>query len=114
MPECDGFDVFELLGNDLPPAVVCVTAYDQCALQAFEAGAFDNPHPIGRSVAPSKGSFSRIHHSTIVNLDRGRGLRLGEDGEYEVLLENGARLRLSQRYRKQVQSRLGVRGSNRA
>jgi two-component system LytT family response regulator len=29
MPECDGFDVLELLGRDLPPALVFVTAYDQ-------------------------------------------------------------------------------------
>src|SRR5947209_17129265 len=41
MPECDGFDVLELLGKDLPPAVVFVTAYDQYALRAFEAGALD-------------------------------------------------------------------------
>jgi two-component system, LytTR family, response regulator len=41
MPECDGFDVMEQLGNDLPVAVVFVTAYDQYALKAFEAGALD-------------------------------------------------------------------------
>jgi len=41
MPECDGFDVIEMLGKDLPPAVVFVTAYDQYALRAFEAGALD-------------------------------------------------------------------------
>ena len=41
MPECDGFDVLEMLGNDLPPAVIFVTAYDQYALRAFEAGALD-------------------------------------------------------------------------
>src|SRR5580693_3939452 len=41
MPECDGFDVLELLGGDLPAAVVFVTAYDQYALRAFEAGALD-------------------------------------------------------------------------
>ena len=41
MPECDGFDVLELLGPDLPPAVVFVTAYDQYAIRAFEAGALD-------------------------------------------------------------------------
>jgi two-component system LytT family response regulator len=182
MPECDGFDVLELLGPDLPPAVVFVTAYDQYALRAFEAGAldyllkpFDNArferaldrakqrltraaelpgkperlaiksagqvwfvkihdidwieaadyyaclhvgsrtHLLRRSMAELEqeldpSAFSRIHRSTIVNLERVRGLKLGEDGEYEVLLENGARLRLSQRYRKQLQSRLGVRG----
>src|SRR5712664_1803019 len=41
MPECDGFDVLELLGSATPPAIVFVTAYDQYALRAFEAGALD-------------------------------------------------------------------------
>src|SRR6185437_1684803 len=41
MPECDGFDVLELLGSDLPRAVVFVTAHDEYALRAFEAGALD-------------------------------------------------------------------------
>ena len=41
MPECDGFDVLELLGADLPETVIFVTAYDTYALRAFEAGALD-------------------------------------------------------------------------
>ncbi len=41
MPECDGFDVIERLGRDLPPAIVFVTAYDRYAIRAFEAGALD-------------------------------------------------------------------------
>jgi two-component system LytT family response regulator len=41
MPECGGFDVLELLGVDLPHAIIFVTAYDAYALQAFEAGALD-------------------------------------------------------------------------
>jgi len=41
MPESDGFDVLEMLGRELPPAIVFVTAYDQYALRAFEAGALD-------------------------------------------------------------------------
>jgi len=41
MPECGGFDVLELLGSDLPPIVIFVTAYDEYALRAFEAGALD-------------------------------------------------------------------------
>jgi two-component system LytT family response regulator len=181
MPECDGFDVLELLGNDMPPAVVFVTAYDQYALRAFEAGAldyllkpFDNArfdlalkrarqkiahnktlprrleriaiknagqvsflkiseidwieaadyyaclhvaqrtHMLRRSISELEQDldptiFCRIHRSTIVNLDRVRGLTLSEDGEYEVLLESKAKLRLSRSYRKQLQSRLGVR-----
>jgi two-component system LytT family response regulator len=42
MPECDGFDVLErLAGKALPSAIIFVTAYDQYALRAFEAGALD-------------------------------------------------------------------------
>jgi two-component system LytT family response regulator len=183
MPECDGFDVLELLGNDVPPAVVFVTAYDQYALRAFEAGAldyllkpFDNArfdlalsrarqkvafgknlprkldrlaiknagqvsflkiseidwieaadyyaclhvaqrtHMLRRSISELEQDldpsiFCRIHRSTIVNLDRICGLALNEDGEYEVLLEDKTRLRLSRSYRKQLQSRLGVRST---
>lgn len=184
MPECDGFDVLELLGGNLPPAIVFVTAYDQYALRAFEAGAldyllkpFDNArferalgrakdrlrqpqegrrrndrlviksvgqvlflklseidwieaadyyaclhageqsHLLRRSMNELDGEldpalFCRIHRSTIVNLDRVRGLKSGEDGEHEVLLENGTKLRLSRSYRKQLQSRLGLRVSS--
>jgi two-component system, LytTR family, response regulator len=184
MPECDGFDVLALLGRDVPPAVVFVTAYDQYALRAFEAGAldyllkpFDNarferalerakqkiaggkdqPRRLERLVIKSAGEvafvnlseidwieaadyyaalhvgakthllrrsmselehdldpevFCRIHRSTIVNLKRVQGLKLGEDGEYRVLIQNGTELRLSRRYRKHVQSRMGVRISD--
>jgi two-component system, LytTR family, response regulator len=185
MPECDGFDVLEMLGGDLPPAVVFVTAYDQYALRAFEAGALDyllkpfdnarfdralgrakeriaqgrNPprtmacfavksagqvsflkiseidwieaadyysclhvggrtHLLRRSLSEldqelDQAVFCRIHRSTIVKLDRVRGLKLNENGEYDVLLDNGTRHRLSRRYRKQLQSRLRVRSSGR-
>lgn len=41
MPECGGFDVLELLGGDLPSTIIFVTAYDEYALRAFEAGALD-------------------------------------------------------------------------
>jgi two-component system LytT family response regulator len=182
MPECDGFDVLEMLGRDLPAAVVFVTAYDQYALRAFEAGALDyllkpfddarfdkalgrakeriaysqNPsrtteylavksagqvlflkiseidwieaadyysclhvggkmHLLRRSMSEldeelDQTIFCRIHRSTIVRLDRVRGLKLNESGEYDVLLDSGTRLRLSRRYRKQLQSRLRLRG----
>jgi two-component system LytT family response regulator len=183
MPECDGFDVLELLGSDLPRGVVFVTAYDQYALRAFEAGAldyllkpFDNdrfdralsrakerithgkavPRKMERLAIKSGGQvsflkiseidwieaadyyaclhvkarthllrrsmselereldqalFCRIHRSTIVNLDRVKGLELSADGEYDVRLDNETRLRLSRRYRKQLQTRLGLRDS---
>lgn len=41
MPECDGFDVLELLGTDGPQTIIFVTAHDEYALRAFEAGALD-------------------------------------------------------------------------
>src|SRR5580700_2856938 len=41
MPECGGFDALELLGRDVPPTVIFVTAYDEYALRAFEAGVLD-------------------------------------------------------------------------
>ncbi len=41
MPECDGFDVLEMLGSKVPAAIIFVTAYDQYALRAFDAGALD-------------------------------------------------------------------------
>src|SRR5579863_6307188 len=198
MPECDGFDVLELIGKDLPPAVVFVTAYDQYALRAFEAGAldyllkpFDNtrfelalgrakqrirhdrererereknqtekdpPRTLERVVIKSAGEvsfvkvleidwieaadyyaclhvgsrshllrrslaeleedldpniFCRVHRSSIVNLKRVRGLKMNEDGEHDVLLDNGTRVRLSRRYRKQLQERMGLRSDAR-
>jgi two-component system, LytTR family, response regulator len=41
MPGCGGFDVLEQLGGDLPSTIIFVTAYDEYALRAFEAGALD-------------------------------------------------------------------------
>jgi two-component system, LytTR family, response regulator len=178
MPECDGFDVLEQLGPELPPALVFVTAYDQYALQAFEAGALDyllkpfanarferalrrakervqsaKAHPVKperlaiknagevlflkiaeidwieaadyyvclhagarshllrRSMADVEAEldaarFCRIHRSAIVNLERVRQLENGADGGLEVVLTTGARLRLSRRYRKELEDRM--------
>jgi two-component system, LytTR family, response regulator len=41
MPECDGFDVLEMLGSKAVPAIIFVTAYDRYAIAAFDAGALD-------------------------------------------------------------------------
>lgn len=181
MPELDGFDVLEQLGADQPRVIIFVTAYDQYALRAFEAGAldyllkpFDNPrferalsrakqnirgsadskrgserlilkssgqvvfvrqpeidwieaadyysclhvgakaHLLRRSMADLESEldpsiFCRIHRSAIVNLNRVRGLKVGEEGEYDVQLEGGQTLRLSRRYRARLQQRLGLR-----
>lgn len=54
------------------------------------------------------GIFCRIHRGAIVNLHRVRGLELDEQGEYDVLLRDGVRLRLSRTYRREVQARLSL------
>jgi two-component system LytT family response regulator len=41
MPAVDGFDVLEMLGREIPAAVVFVTAHDVYALRAFDVGALD-------------------------------------------------------------------------
>jgi len=41
MPECGGFDVLEMLGGEAPPAIIFVTAHEEYALRAFDAGALD-------------------------------------------------------------------------
>jgi len=41
MPECDGFDVLEILGSESPSTIIFVTAYNEYAVRAFEAGALD-------------------------------------------------------------------------
>ena len=181
MPECDGFDVVEMLGSDAPP-VIFVTAYDSYALRAFEVGALDyllkpfdtarfertlerakgrialartgqrtkqsfviktagqvsfvaapeidwieaadyyvslhvgaRTYLLRRSMAEleqelDRDTFCRIHRSAIVKLENVQRLELNESGEYDVLLGSGVRLRLSRRYRKQLQSRLNIPG----
>lgn len=179
MPECGGFDVLEMLGADMPRTIIFVTAYDEYALRAFDAGALDyllkpfddarferaltrakdklthyvplkaqpttrfivksprqmlfidahdvawveaasyyaclhvgnETHVIRRPLAELEREldpslFVRIHRSTIVNLRQILGLELQSNGEYEVVLKSGPRLRLSRRYRQRLQERM--------
>jgi two-component system LytT family response regulator len=180
MPECGGFEVLELLKADEKlPVIVFVTAYDEYALRAFDAGALDyllkpfddarfrlamqrakqkiavhaaldatetprltvrsagqvvyvqvpdidwveaadyyaclhvgtKSHLLRQSMADLEKElnpriFCRIHRSTIVNLRRVQALKVDDAGEYEVLLEGGQKLRLSRRFRKELQVRM--------
>lgn len=181
MPGCGGFDVLEMLGSDLPSTIIFVTAYDEYALRAFEAGALDyllkpfddaryhralgrakdklahyaalQPHRAERIMVKSRGEvlflnvadidwieavgyyaclhvgsdthvlrrtllelvrdldedkFMRIHRSIIVNLGRIHGLELQNGGDYEVILKSKVRLRLSRRFRKRLEDRMGT------
>ena len=71
-------------------------------------------HIIRRTLAEleqdlGEGMFIRIHRSIIVNLERVQGLELQSGGEYEVVLKSKVRLRLSRRFRKRLQERMGRR-----
>jgi hypothetical protein len=55
---------------------------------------------------PGESAFMRIPRSIIVNLDRIHRLELQNGGEYEAVLKLDARLRLSRRFRKQLQDRM--------
>ena len=44
-----------------------------------------------------------------MNLERVLGLGMSDEGEREVLLNTGAKLRVSRLYRKELEERLGVR-----
>jgi two-component system, LytTR family, response regulator len=70
-------------------------------------------HLLRRSLTELEGDldalkFCRIHRSTIVNLDRVGEMRLDSHGEYEVVLRDGTKLRLSRSCREQLQARLKV------
>lgn len=195
MPGLDGFGVLAALSREPLPQVVFVTAYDQFALQAFEAHALDyllkpfdaerfqksldrvrqqlrahrrgdvegrlvslleelreRPRFLERFVVRSGGKililrtddvdwieaaanyvklhvgsrvyllretmsrleqcldaakFVRIHRSTIVHLDRIKLLEPLFQGDYVVVLEDGARLPTSRTYRENLQELLG-------
>lgn len=53
--------------------------------------------------------FVRVHRSTIVNLDRIRELREVDRGEFEIVLEDGTKLKLSRSRRAHLESLLGQR-----
>jgi two-component system, LytTR family, response regulator len=186
MPECGGFDVLEILKSDeFLPVIVFVTAHDEYALRAFDAGALDYllkpfddsrfhlamqrakekiaarelspPQETPRLEVRSAGQvayvqipdidwveaadyyaclhvgakshllrksmtelereldarmFCRIHRSTIVNLRKVRKLQVDAAGEYEVILEGGQKLRLSRRFRKDLQARMREFGAS--
>lgn len=56
--------------------------------------------------------FCRVHRSAIVNLEFVRALEIRADGEYEIALLDGERLRMSRRYRKPVLARLSLPDQN--
>jgi len=195
MPEMNGLEVIAEVGGERMPLTVFVTAYDEHAIQAFEANALDyllKPFsderfemtmarvstrmdersvrefgqrilrivsaapaaqvPLDRLVVKSGGStrfvrvvdidwieaagvyanlhiggkellyrialneladrldpvrFVRIHRSAIVNIESILRLEPISHGEFEVILKDGSRSRISRTYRSQLEKRLG-------
>jgi two-component system LytT family response regulator len=71
-------------------------------------------HLVRRSIADLErdldgAGFCRIHRSSIVRIECIRGLELNADGEYDVVLKTGTRLRSSRGYRKKLKARLEAR-----
>jgi two-component system, LytTR family, response regulator len=71
----------------------------------------EKSHLLRRSLADldeelAAGMFCRIHRSAIVNLERVSEVRLDVNGEHEVVLHGGTKLRLSQSYRAKLLARL--------
>ena len=62
-------------------------------------------HEIAEKLDPAR--FVRIHRSTIVNIESILQLEPISHGEFEVVLKNGARSRVSRSYRAQLEKRLG-------
>ena len=55
----------------------------------------------------SPDGFSRIHRSTIVNVERIKSWNSLRRGDCFLMLQNGARLRVSRRYRERLEKALG-------
>lgn len=53
--------------------------------------------------------FVRVHRSAIVNLERIRTLRTEDYRDFDLLLDDGAAVRLSRNYRARLEAALGVR-----
>ncbi|QUD90338.1 LytR/AlgR family response regulator transcription factor [Phenylobacterium montanum] len=62
-------------------------------------------HQVAAQLSPS--GFARIHRSIIINLERIKELEAMSHGEFEVVMESGARLRLSRKYRHEFKQKLG-------
>ncbi len=88
MPECGGFDVLELLGGELPPAIIFVTAYEEYALQAFEAGALDyllKPFDDARFARALNRAKDKITHYSPRLRPRAQRLVIKEHGQVRFL-----------------------------
>src|SRR5271155_2472773 len=124
MPECDGFDVLEQLGNAPPAVLVFVTAYDQYALRAFESGALDyllKPFNNARferalerakeRITRGKNAAQKIERLAVKNAGQILFLKVSEidwieAADYYVCLHVGARTHLLRRSMAEVNEEL--------
>ena len=64
-----------------------------------------SPHELAEKLDPMR--FVRVHRSAIVNIKRVLYLEPLSHGEFEVVLKNGQRSRVSRTYRAQLEKSLG-------
>jgi len=75
MPHIDGFEVIDLLGNEIP-AIIFVTAFDEYAVKAFEANAVDyllkpvNPQRLKQSILKLISSMDNSQPALLHMLDK--------------------------------------------
>jgi len=62
-------------------------------------------HDLAKKLDPLR--FIRIHRSAIVNIESVSHLQPISHGEFEVVMKNGSRSRISRTYRAQLEQRLG-------
>jgi len=83
MPGCNGFDVIKNLGFGALPSVIFITAFDEHAVKAFEAGALDY------LVKPfSNDRFWRAFYRAKTQIIQGTQDRLASVHKFEMLASN--------------------------
>jgi two-component system LytT family response regulator len=85
MPELDGFQVVAALSDDLLPAIIFVTAYDQYAIRAFEVDAIDyllKPITEYRFEGAVERVLGRISQREAAHRARALAARMSEKGGY--------------------------------
>ena len=100
MPGLDGFGVLQALGDEVPPAVIFVTAYDHYALQAFDVHALDyllkpfNSRRFKKAVLRARTELTREHPPEVNErlLSLLEGLRSGRRPPERIVLKSAGRV----------------------
>jgi two-component system, LytTR family, response regulator len=109
MPEVNGFDVLEMLGTALPPAIIFVTAHDQYALRAFHVGALDyllKPFDEGRFRLALDRAKSKLREASTAYPSRPKRFVVRKLGRIEFVPVSDGQTHLLRRALSEVESDL--------